>query len=91
MAAMTATANRIHGHTGVEDAAGAGEVVAVGTGVTEAGQILITQRLHAEVEEDVEVEPIGELTLKGFRTPTPAFNVIAVREPVADASALQGP
>jgi adenylate cyclase len=56
-----------------------------------AGQVLITQRLHAEVEDDVEAEPIGELTLKGFRTPIPAFNVIAVREPVANASALQGP
>jgi class 3 adenylate cyclase len=56
-----------------------------------AGQVLITQRLHAEVEEDVEVEPIDELTLKGLRTPIPAFNVIAVREPVANASALQGP
>jgi CheY-like chemotaxis protein/class 3 adenylate cyclase len=55
-----------------------------------AGQILITQRLHAEVEEDVEVEPIGELTLKGFRRPIPAFNVIAVREPVANVSASQG-
>jgi class 3 adenylate cyclase len=51
------------------------------------GQILITQRLHAEVEEDVEVEPIGELTLKGFRTPVPAFNVIAVHNPVPDSSA----
>jgi len=51
-----------------------------------AGQILITQRLLAKVEEDVEVEPIGELTLKGFRTPTPAFDVRAVREPVANAS-----
>jgi adenylate cyclase len=55
-----------------------------------AGQVLITQRLHAEVEEDVEVEPIGELTLKGFRTPIPAFNVIAVREPAANVSALRG-
>jgi class 3 adenylate cyclase len=55
-----------------------------------AGQVLITQRLHAEVEEDVEVEPIGELTLKGFRRPIPAFNVIAVREPAANVSALQG-
>ena len=43
-----------------------------------AGQVLITQRLHAEVEEEVEVEPVGELTLKGFRRPIPAFNVIAV-------------
>jgi adenylate cyclase len=55
-----------------------------------AGQVLITQRLHAEVEEDVEVVPIGELTLKGFRTPIPALNVIAVREPAANVSARQG-
>jgi class 3 adenylate cyclase len=55
-----------------------------------AGQVLISQRLHAAVEEDVDVETIGELTLKGFRKPIPAFNVIAVREPVANASALQG-
>jgi hypothetical protein len=40
MAATTATANRIHGHTGVEDAAGAGEVVAVGTGVTELAELV---------------------------------------------------
>jgi adenylate cyclase len=55
-----------------------------------AGQVLITQRLHAEVEEHVEVEAIGELTLKGFQRPIPAFNVIAVREPAANVSALQG-
>jgi adenylate cyclase len=54
-----------------------------------AGQVLITQRLHAEVEEAVDVEPVGELTLKGFRRPVPAFNVIAVRQPVANVSALQ--
>jgi CheY-like chemotaxis protein len=55
-----------------------------------AGQVLITQRLHAEVEEDVDVEPIGELTLKGFSRPVPALNVVAVREPAANVSALQG-
>ncbi len=55
-----------------------------------AGQVLITQRLHAEVEQDVDVEPIGELTLKGFQRPVPALNVIAVREPAANVSALQG-
>jgi class 3 adenylate cyclase len=52
-----------------------------------AGQVLITQRLHAEVEELVDVEPVGELTLKGFSRPVPAFNVIAVREPAANVSA----
>jgi len=47
------------------------------------GQILISQRLYAEVENDVEVESAGEFTLKGFRRPVPAFNVVAVREAAA--------
>ncbi len=45
------------------------------------GQILIAQRLYAEVEDDVEVEPAGEFTLKGFPRPVPAFNVLSVRDP----------
>jgi adenylate cyclase len=52
-----------------------------------AGQILITQRLLADVEEHVEVEPVGEFMLKGFQRPVTAFNVIAVREPMALAAA----
>jgi adenylate cyclase len=44
------------------------------------GQILIAQRLYAEVEDDVDVEPVGEVTLKGFQRPVAAFNVLAVRE-----------
>lgn len=43
------------------------------------GQILIPQRLYAEVEDAVEVEPIGDLTLAGFQRPVTAFNVIAMR------------
>ncbi len=43
-----------------------------------AGQILISQRLYAEVEDDVEVEPVGEFKLKGFQRPVAAFNVIAI-------------
>jgi hypothetical protein len=31
----------------------------------------------------VEVEPAGEFTLKGFRRPVAAFNVIAVRDEAA--------
>jgi CheY-like chemotaxis protein/class 3 adenylate cyclase len=42
------------------------------------GQILITRRLYAEVEEDVDVELVGELTLKGFQRPVAAFDVLAV-------------
>jgi DNA-binding response OmpR family regulator len=45
-----------------------------------AGQILIAQRLYAEVEDDVEVEPAGEFTLKGFPRPIVAFNVLSVRD-----------
>jgi CheY-like chemotaxis protein/class 3 adenylate cyclase len=46
-----------------------------------AGQFLISQRLYAEVEDDVEVEPVGEFMLKGFQRPITAFNVVAIREP----------
>jgi adenylate cyclase len=51
-----------------------------------AGQILIAQRLYAEVEDSVEVEPVGEFTLRGFQRPVVAFNVIAIREPAGDLS-----
>jgi adenylate cyclase len=51
-----------------------------------AGQILISQRLYAEVEDDVEVEPVGEFALKGFQGPVAAFNVVAVREQAAELS-----
>ena len=43
------------------------------------GQILVGQRLFADVEEHVEIEPVGEFTLKGFPRPVPAFNVLSVR------------
>ena len=46
------------------------------------GQILVTQRLYAELEDAVDVEAVGEFTLKGFQRPVAAFNVLAVREPV---------
>jgi adenylate cyclase len=54
-----------------------------------ADQILIEQRLLAEVEGDVEVESVGEFTLKGFQRPVAAFDVVAVREPSSQVS-VQG-
>jgi len=54
-----------------------------------AGQVLIAQRLYAEVEADVEAEPVGELTLRGFLRPITAYNVVAVREPTAQVSSVQ--
>jgi adenylate cyclase len=44
------------------------------------GQILISQRMLTTVERLVEVEPVGELTLKGFRRPITAFNVLRVKD-----------
>ena len=42
----------------------------------EDGQILITQRVYAEVEELAEVEPVGELEFKGFHKPIPTYQVL---------------
>jgi adenylate cyclase len=46
-----------------------------------AGQILIAQRVYAAVEESVAVEPVGEIELKGFARPVPAYNVLELTEP----------
>jgi class 3 adenylate cyclase len=52
------------------------------------GQVLIAQRLYAEIEDEVEVEPVGEFTLRGFQRPVAAFNVLAVREAIQALSQL---
>ena len=45
-------------------------------GEAKPGQILVTQRVLAIVDELVEAEPVGELTLKGFRRPVTAYNIV---------------
>jgi class 3 adenylate cyclase/PAS domain-containing protein len=48
------------------------------------GQILISPRIFSKTEEQIDVEPVGELSLKGFNRPVPAYNVLAIRaEPSA--------
>ena len=47
----------------------------------ESGQILLAPRLYAEVEDEVQAEPVGEVTLAGFQRPVAAFNVVALRRP----------
>jgi class 3 adenylate cyclase len=42
-------------------------------------QILLSQRAHAMVEAVIVVEPVGDLSLKGFSRPVPASNVLAAR------------
>ncbi len=41
------------------------------------GQTLVSRRVLAAVEDVATVESIGELTLKGFQRPVPAFNILA--------------
>ncbi|MDR7449382.1 MAG: response regulator [Armatimonadota bacterium] len=47
------------------------------------GQILVSQRVLADVETAVEAEPLGPLVLKGFSRPVPAYNVRALRTEAA--------
>jgi adenylate cyclase len=47
------------------------------------GQILVSQRVYAEVEAIAELEPVGELLLKGLARPVTAFNVVGLKEAVA--------
>jgi DNA-binding response OmpR family regulator len=71
------------GFEGRSDYAAIGAVTNVASRLADeatGGQVLITQRLYAEVEDDVEVEPVGEPTLAGLARPVAAFNVLAVRE-----------
>ena len=48
-------------------------------GEAKPGDILISRRLMSTVEDLVEVEPVGELTLQGFVKPVTAFNVTGLR------------
>jgi adenylate cyclase len=57
-------------------------------GEARAGQIVISQRVFGSVESSVEAAPIGELTLKGFNRPIPAYDILRWRgQTQADASA----
>jgi adenylate cyclase len=46
-----------------------------------AGQILLSQRVHAAVDADAETTAVGDLTLKGFTRPVPAFAAESVKKP----------
>jgi len=44
-----------------------------------AGQVLVSQRVHGKVEERIEAEHVGEMALKGLRRPVTAYNVLGLR------------
>jgi class 3 adenylate cyclase len=45
-------------------------------GEARPGQILLSQRVAGSVEGIAGVEPVGELTLKGFQRPVKAYNMV---------------
>jgi class 3 adenylate cyclase len=45
----------------------------------QAAQILISQRVYGAVEEMVDVEPLGELALRGLKRPVTAYNVLSLK------------
>jgi class 3 adenylate cyclase len=44
------------------------------------GQILLSQRAYAAVEEQVKAEKVSDLTVKGFSKPVPAYEVLGIVE-----------
>ena len=46
----------------------------------QGGQVLISQRVYGAVEELVDVEPLGEFTLKGLHRPVNVYNLLRVKE-----------
>lgn len=51
------------------------------SGEAKGGEILISQRLYAEVEDLVEVGPAREVALKGFAHPVAAYNIVGLKAP----------
>jgi class 3 adenylate cyclase len=51
-------------------------------------QILIAPRILAKIEAHIDVEALGEFTLKGFHRPVSAYNVLAVRREGLNQAAL---
>jgi class 3 adenylate cyclase len=81
IAAGYATLGRI-GFEGRYDYGAIGNVVILASRLSSearGGQILLAQRAQAVVEDLVETESVGELSLKGFGRPEPAANVVALR------------
>ncbi|PYN91159.1 MAG: adenylate/guanylate cyclase domain-containing response regulator [Candidatus Rokuibacteriota bacterium] len=48
-------------------------------GEARPGQVLVSQRLLTTVEDVVDAEAVGELSLKGFHRPVAVFNVLRLR------------
>jgi adenylate cyclase len=55
------------------------------------GQIVVAQRAFSAVEQWVDAAPVGELNLKGFSRPVPAYEILRWRErPASQKSSPKG-
>jgi adenylate cyclase len=55
------------------------------------GQILISRRMHAAVEDGFDVEAFGDVTLEGLTRPAPAVNLLGARWRGGGGPAAGGP
>jgi adenylate cyclase len=55
-----------------------------------SGQILVSERVVSEVEELVDAEPAGQLTLKGFVKPVAAFRIVDAKSELTHAEESRG-
>jgi adenylate cyclase len=49
-------------------------------GEAKGGQVITNQKTLARIEDAVEAEPLGELTLKGIAQPVKAFNITGFKD-----------
>jgi serine/threonine protein kinase len=56
-----------------------------------SGQILLSQRVYAAVEQGLEVEPAGEFTLKGILKPVTAYRIVDLKERPVDGATVIAP
>ena len=50
-------------------------------GEAKGGQVLVTSRVAAALEDLIECEEVGTLALKGLLKPVPAFSVVGLKPP----------
>ena len=71
------------GFEGRYDYGAVGNVVILAARLSDAagpGEILLTQRAHAAVDDRVAAEPARELQLKGFSRPVVAVRAVGIRD-----------
>lgn len=49
-------------------------------GEAKGGQILTNQKTLSRIEDEVQVEPLGEATMKGIAQPVPVFNITGFKQ-----------